>query len=90
MTKAIASYPKAEQGKIVSARLLANVGGLGTLAAKDAEYRRMIAKAREQVVKKEADASQYLKNLVGFQGLTSRKSNSNIAEVYASFDDDEV
>jgi hypothetical protein len=29
-------------------------------------------------------------NLVGFQGLNSRKSNSNIAEVYTSFDDDEV
>jgi hypothetical protein len=57
MTKGIASYPKEEQDKVVSARLVANVGGLGTLAAKDAAYRIMINKAREQVVKKEADAS---------------------------------
>jgi hypothetical protein len=57
MTKAIASYPKEEQGKVVSARLVANVGGLGTLAAKDAAYRIMLNKAREQVVKKEANAS---------------------------------
>lgn len=57
MTKAIASYPKEKQAEVIAARLQHNTGGLGYLAAQDAEYRRMIAKAREQVVKKEADAS---------------------------------
>lgn len=57
MTKAIASYPKEQQDKVIDARLEHNTGGLGYLAAKDAEYHRMIAKAREQIVKKEANAS---------------------------------
>lgn len=61
MTKAIASYPKEEQGKVVSARLVANVGGLGTLAAKDAQEgalrRALIAKGLIKPTEKEANAS---------------------------------
>lgn len=61
MTKAIASYPKAEQGKVVSARLVANVGGLGTLAAKDAQEgalrKELISKGLIKPAQKEANVS---------------------------------
>jgi len=51
MTKAIVSYPQAEQGKVISSRLNQNTGGLGYLSAKDAQYQRMVKALREKVVK---------------------------------------
>jgi hypothetical protein len=37
MTKAIASYPKAEQGKVIARRLEKETGGLGYLSAVEAQ-----------------------------------------------------
>ena len=53
MTKAIASYPKAEQAKVVATRLQNATGGLGYLSAQEAEYKQRMAEIRKQVVKEE-------------------------------------
>jgi len=55
MAKGLRSYSEKEQEKVVSTRLQKTTGGLGYLAAKDAEYRIMIGKVRKQIVKKEAE-----------------------------------
>lgn len=55
MTKAIASYPKEMQAKVVATRLQNATGGLGYLSAQEAEYKQMCEEARKQVVKKEAE-----------------------------------
>lgn len=55
MTKAIASYPKSEQKRIVALRLEHNTGGLGYLAAQEAEYKMRMEELRKQIVKKEAE-----------------------------------
>jgi hypothetical protein len=57
MTKAIASYPKSEQGKVIATRLASKTGGLGYLSAVEAEYRNRMAAVREEIVKKEANTS---------------------------------
>ncbi len=58
MAKAIASYPKSEQKRVIASRLASNTGGLGYLAARDGDYRLRMAEARKQIVKKEAEKSQ--------------------------------
>jgi hypothetical protein len=57
MTKAIASYPQAEQGKVISSRLNQKTGGLGYLSAVDADYKLRMQAAREKIVKKEVTMS---------------------------------
>jgi hypothetical protein len=57
MTKAIVSYPQAEQDKVISSRLNQKTGGLGYLSAKDAQYQRMVKALREKVVKQEVSSS---------------------------------
>jgi len=57
MTKAIASYPKDQQAKVVATRLQNVTGGLGYLSAQEAEYKQRCEEIRKQIVKKEGDAS---------------------------------
>ena len=57
MTKAIASYPKDQQAKVVATRLQNATGGLGYLSAQEAEYKQRCEEIRKQIVKKEGDAS---------------------------------
>jgi hypothetical protein len=57
MTKAIVSYPKEEQGKVISSRLNQKTGGLGYLSAVDADYKLRMQVAREKIVKKEVSVS---------------------------------
>ncbi len=55
MAKGLRNYSQEEQKKVISARLQSNTGGLGYLAAKDAEYRIAIEEARKQILVKEAE-----------------------------------
>jgi hypothetical protein len=40
MTKALSSYPEGERGKVIERRLAEEKGGLGYLAARDAQARK--------------------------------------------------
>lgn len=53
MAKSIRSYPKAEQGKVITRRLNGNTGGLGYLAAQDAVAK---GKAKAQAEAEAAEA----------------------------------
>lgn len=57
MAKAIASYPKEQQGKVISSRLQNQTGGLGYLSAREAEYQQRMAELRKQIVKAEKPES---------------------------------
>ena len=54
MSKAIRSYPKQEQGKVIARRLGGKTGGLGYLAAKDAEKAKAKAQAEAPAVEPES------------------------------------
>ena len=56
MAKGLRNYSEEKREQVIASRLASKTGGLGYLAAQDAEYRIMIEKARKQVVKKEAEA----------------------------------
>ena len=58
MAKGLRNYSVSEQEKVISARLQKNTGGLGYLAAQEAEYKRRMEELRKQIVKKEAGATQ--------------------------------
>jgi hypothetical protein len=60
MAKGLRNYSEAEQEKVISARLQSNTGGLGYLAAKDAQEgalrRALIEKGLIKPQEKEAEA----------------------------------
>jgi len=59
MAKGLRSYSEAEQKKVIAARLQSNTGGLGYLAAQDAQEgalrRELILKGLIKPVEKEAE-----------------------------------